>query len=364
MPTKYSLVASALRQELTQHMGDTHYHLPTEMELCRTYQVSRQTVRQALSILEDEGLIIRRQGSGTYPAPAPVANRTAAVILPDSQTYIYPTMIRDIQAFFYSHGYSVQVFTTDGLLEREREILESLLQSPVTALLVKGVRTAWPNPNLELYTQLEKHGTHLAFFDGCYPGLSCGIQVSGDNWEGGFALASYLISQKHQRIAGIFRQDDLESQERYLGCAAAILNHRLPLKDSWFYWYTTAPYGYFAEHVSSLGLSPQFLDCLSRECSAVICHNDETAYHLIQALTKEGISVPEEISVVSFDNSYLCQLSPIRITSMSHNQLKTWSTAAELLLQKIQGYPAESVKLSWHMEKRDSDQKPPSHYKF
>ena len=64
MNPKYQTVADALRAGI--QAGKYQKTLPTEQALCAQFQVSRQTVRQALSLLEAEGLIDRRQGSGSH----------------------------------------------------------------------------------------------------------------------------------------------------------------------------------------------------------------------------------------------------------------------------------------------------------
>ena len=51
MPMKYQLLAERLREELLRNSGQKGYKLPTELELTRQYQLSRQTVRHALSLL-------------------------------------------------------------------------------------------------------------------------------------------------------------------------------------------------------------------------------------------------------------------------------------------------------------------------
>ena len=66
MAAKYLLLADRLREELSRGGGQAGYKLPTEQELSRQYRLSRQTVRHALRLLEEEGLIRRRQGSGSY----------------------------------------------------------------------------------------------------------------------------------------------------------------------------------------------------------------------------------------------------------------------------------------------------------
>lgn len=69
--TAYHLVAEALRNKILKGELKAGARVPTEDELCRQYATSRITVRRALQILEEELLVQRRQGSGTYVAPSP-----------------------------------------------------------------------------------------------------------------------------------------------------------------------------------------------------------------------------------------------------------------------------------------------------
>lgn len=68
---KYQLVASTLRREIADGIFAEGSLLTTEEELKRRFQVSRQTVRQAIALLEDDGLVVRRRGSGTYVKHGP-----------------------------------------------------------------------------------------------------------------------------------------------------------------------------------------------------------------------------------------------------------------------------------------------------
>lgn len=77
MPAKYLQLASQLKNLIQQNQqkdfyennSGAAYQLPTEAALCQMYHVSRQTVRKALSVLEEEHLIQKRQGSGSYAVP-------------------------------------------------------------------------------------------------------------------------------------------------------------------------------------------------------------------------------------------------------------------------------------------------------
>ena len=84
MAPKYQMVADSLRTDILDGVYQKRMLLPTEQLLCQQFQVSRQTVRQALALLVSEGLIERRQGSGSHirdrSKPAPMPHRSIAVI--------------------------------------------------------------------------------------------------------------------------------------------------------------------------------------------------------------------------------------------------------------------------------------------
>ena len=62
---KYQTVAATLRREIAEGVFSEGQLLMTEEELKGRFGVSRQTVRQAIAMLEDDGLVVRRRGSGT-----------------------------------------------------------------------------------------------------------------------------------------------------------------------------------------------------------------------------------------------------------------------------------------------------------
>ena len=66
MAHKYRQVADALRRDILDGLYEKRMLLPTEQVLCQQFNVSRQTVRQALSLLAKDGLIEKRQGSGSH----------------------------------------------------------------------------------------------------------------------------------------------------------------------------------------------------------------------------------------------------------------------------------------------------------
>jgi len=72
----YSQLVGIVRRNITARTVLPGEILPSEAELCRTFNISRSTVRQAVGILESEGLVIRKQGRGTYVAEPKVSRKS------------------------------------------------------------------------------------------------------------------------------------------------------------------------------------------------------------------------------------------------------------------------------------------------
>ena len=358
MAAKYIRLANALKEKLSANLGTGAYRLPSEQSLAMQYGVSRQTVRQALSLLQEEGLIEKRKGSGSWStglSADPARNQAAIVVTSDSE-YIYPSLLSDIQKVLISTGYQVKTYTTDNRISTEREILRTLLENPVRGLIAEGCATALPNPNLDLYERLMRRQTSILFLHSFYAALPGSIYLQDDNYNGGYFLGRHLIKKQHTRIAGIFKIDDLQGQERANGWICAMRDSGLPLPDGHIAWFTNKEVELLRKKQDTSFLRA-FIRGPLKSCSAVICYNDEIAYWLIKELKQARVQVPQEVSVVSFDNSYLSEISDIRLTSLSHNPHEMGTEAARNLLKMIQGIPVTSQSLPWTLTSRESDRR-------
>ena len=114
MAAKYLTIARDLRNFILSKQSITTYKLPTEQQLCEKYGVSRQTIRQALMILEEENLIIRIQGSGAYILPQTEYLRRVKIVLlvSEEEEYIYPQLISDISSVLTEKSLRLEVRST------------------------------------------------------------------------------------------------------------------------------------------------------------------------------------------------------------------------------------------------------------
>ena len=156
---KYQLVASTLRREIADGIFAEGSLLTTEEELKRRFQVSRQTVRQAIALLEDDGLVVRRRGSGTYVKHGPRRHGetlTVGVVTTYITDYIFPSIVRGIEHVLSANGCMMNLSATYNRADHERMLLQRALEHGVDGLIIEGTKTALPNPNMALYRALKE----------------------------------------------------------------------------------------------------------------------------------------------------------------------------------------------------------------
>ena len=357
MAAKYENLADLLRQEVTKLAGSGESRLPTEHELSLSYGVSRQTVRHALGLLAKDGLIERKQGSGSYirKSPEPEQMRQIAVVTTFIDNYIFPTILHDVQRVFNANGYSTMIFATENEAMREREILTGLLGENISAVLIEGSKTAFPTPNADLFRLFMEKKIPLLFMHGIYSNLPNFPSVIDDNYGGGIQLGHYLIRRGCRNIGGVFKFDDMQGPSRYHGLLTALLESGLKISDSSFCWYGTDERKSLIEGIPNEHLE-KFLDRAidSRNIDALVFYNDEIASVASRYLLLKGCRIPEEIRLVSFDNSFYSQIGHTPITSLGHGKIRIGEKAAGMLLSMLEGKTPPSEKIRWELYQRAS----------
>ncbi|MGN1106824.1 MAG: substrate-binding domain-containing protein [Huintestinicola sp.] len=346
---KYEIIVSSLSEEIKKGFYPSGTFLPTEEKLAEIYGVSRQTVRKALSILEKNNIIEKKQGSGSM---VKIKNpgkdsRKVAVIATYIDDYIFPGQLRGVEEVLSKSRYLAVLSATGNSIRNERRILEDILREPVAGILVEGTKTAFPNPNTALYEKLSELNIPIVFFNSRCPGLTSPLYVCADNRRGGYELVEYLLRKGHRSIASIFKADDIQGHERYSGYISAMFDNKLYVSDSKTVWYTT-------ETKAGLFDDPTKLLSSIGDATAVVCYNDEIAFMLIKLLTACGKKVPEDIAVVSFDNSNLSEMSAIKITSLSYGDKNIGTIAARKLVDILNGKKAVSEIIPWRLAEKES----------
>ncbi len=350
---KHQVLSDWLREQLTAGVFSSGQQIPTENELARRFGISRQTVRQAIGALESEGLLSRVRGSGTFvrDAALPRSVRTSqiGVIITYLDDYVFPTIVQGIEQVLTENGYLFTLGITYNKPANEEQCLRQMLEAGVDGLIIEGTKSALPNANLQLLGRLREQGVPAVFINGYY-GEPCDSYVILDDVNAGEQLAEQLYQNGHRSIGGIFKSDDLQGVKRYEGVLRASRRLGMTLRDDAVVWYTTEDLPYLLT-----GSMDEVLLRRLSQVTAAVCYNDQIASGLIGLLGRHGKRVPEDLSLVSVDDSPLAQPAIHNLTSLVYPARKIGELAAQILLCRLSSHKCEEkVKLRSTLVVRES----------
>lgn len=331
--------------------GDRIY---SENELGSMFQVSRQTVRHAISVLSERGLLVSKRGSGTYVKDSRLnmhgrkKTMRVAAMMTYVDAYIFPSIIKEMERTFSKEGYSLQISFSNNTVERERSILKDFLkQDSVDGVIAEATKSGIPNPNLDIYRQLQNKGIPIIFVNCYYPELDA-VHVSMDDFWAGKVAAEHLLQCGHRRIGGIFKLDDGQGHKRYKGYMTALMEHDIKIDDSRICWIDTVDLQEMEREAE------RFLRRL-KDCTACVCYNDEVAVKLVNICRASGVAIPEELSIVGIDNSELTGYCEVPLTSVNNPVSSLARNAAESMLALLNGKRLlESIELKSELVVRNS----------
>ncbi|MGI5958644.1 MAG: GntR family transcriptional regulator [Massiliimalia sp.] len=342
---KHQLVSDWVKERITNGTFPNGSRLLSENELAQQFEISRQTVRQAIGTLVNEGLLERHRGSGTYVCyekkPPRNSTKNIGVITTYLNEYIFPGVIKGIDQVLSKNGYQMNLGITYNKTLNEQTVLSSMLSNGVDGFIIEPTKSAFPNPNIGLYREIVRQHIPVVFINGYYAALDFPY-VTMDDYSAGKLDASHLIEKGHKKLFGIFKSDDIQGHFRYSGFVSAMQDHGLEFDDSRILWYVTED----LQQMFSPDNDRYLLERIG-DSTGIVCYNDEIAVKLLEVLKRHGKQVPEDYSLVSFDNSNLCGVGEVGITSIDYPSQEIGSAAAEKMIQILNG---ENVKLHFSMK--------------
>ncbi len=328
---KYESIVKWFNEQIKTGAFKPNDRLPSEKALSQQFGVSRQTVRKALEVLEGQGEVRSRQGSGTFVQGTntikPSDSKRIATVTTYIDNYIFPKILQGVGKVLEENGYHMQLSFTNNKVFKEEVILKELLKQELSGVIVETTKSALPNPNIELYRKLQKKGVPIIFIHSIYPELEAPI-VSMQDEVIGKELVEYLIENGHRNIGGLFKSDDGQGIKRYSGYAKHLVESGLKLRDNRVVWVDT-------EDAKDFSLIEKKVLTRFKNCTAVVCYNDQIAASLIDIFVKNNIRVPEDVSIVSVDNTNLATYTNIQLTSYNHPKERFGEKVASLMIEMI-----------------------------
>lgn len=306
--------------------------LPSENEIANLFNVSRHTVRQALNYLVQEGWIYKERGKGSFFSNKKNTEqkKNVAVLTTYISDYIFPRIISGIEEELRKKGYNLLLFSSNNDIETEKFCFESIINQDISGLIVEPAQSSINNLHHESIVKLEKKGTkYIAINANCDEENSAYIIV--DDEQGAYKLTNYLLELGHRNIAALFKADDMQGEKRRRGYIKALKEYDLNFNKKIVGEYITDNQDMYIDQFVKRILNMEFSP------TAIVCYNDKVALRVIDNCRKEGIEIPKDLSIVSFDDSSLAVSSDIKLTTIKHPKKEMGKRAAKCIIDMIEG---------------------------
>jgi LacI family transcriptional regulator len=165
--------------------------------------------------------------------------------------------------------------------------------------------------------------------------------IVSDNFNMGFEIADYLIKKGHKRIGFVGSYLQTASIcDRYFGYCKAMKLKDLEIKEEWHIVNNNVVTGEYSVN----------FDLPEDMPTAFICHCDKAAYTLMQKLGMSGYKIPQEVSVVSFDNTDLCNLMNPSLSSVDINKKQLAISSMNQMMFRMKNPKAPLMKAYKHYQ--------------
>ncbi|WHY22140.1 GntR family transcriptional regulator [Paenibacillus sp. G2S3] len=337
MKPKYQVILDDIKSKILSGDYNVGEQIPTESALQSMYEVSRQTVRKAILELSNEGFLRSEKGSGTYvsnqyrsKAGGSSHKKTIGVITTYISDYIFPSIIRGIESRLNEDNYSLLLASTNNDVAQEKKALEMMLSYGVDGLIIEPTKSNLYNPNIAYYLSFKEQDIPIIMINAFYEEIELPY-LCLDDVQSSYLATKELITKGHTQIGLIAKMDDLQGKYRMKGYIKALGESKLRFYPEQIFSFNTE---------TKQTLSNDLKDFLNKNrdtLTAIVCYNDEVGLEVVHACRQLDITIPEELSIIGQDNSYIAKNANIKLTTLTHPQETMGRDAADWVIKKLQG---------------------------
>lgn len=313
--------------------------LPSEEILSKQWDLNRWTVNKAINHLVDEGILYRNRGQGTFVTPYKLKNtRTLAVVLYHIDNPFYSKIVRGIEEKASEKGYHLILCNSLGDEKKEKTYVKQLIDDEkVDGFLLCPRNLNLTSPVFEMLE--EKNIPVVVFPQAGEKKNSHNINyVVTDDRQGAYDAVKYLTGLGHSKIGFITAGNwtDRAILDRWNGYKKAMAENGSEVSED----YVIETPGIEMEDgwnaaEEKAGIIKKF--------TAVFCVGDMLAIGLLKRLNNNGIRVPEDLSIVGFDNIDMAGYPDVQLTTVEQPTHLIGQKATEILIQNIEGKAKKTV---------------------
>jgi LacI family transcriptional regulator len=284
--------------------------------------VAAATRRAVLAAAEELGYIPSHRGRSLSTQ----ATDQVAVVVSDLANPFYLQVLDRAHVTLRRHGRRMLVLTPDA--DEDAGLLPALLDGALDGALLTTTRLDSPLP-----AALAARGFPCALLNRTVADPPCDT-CTVDNTAGGALAADTLVRLGHREIAAILGPGDTSTgRDRADGFRTALEGHGIaPAAER----VRRGPFDFGFGRAAALEL-------LDGRPTALFCANDVLALGALDALRARGVRVPEEVTVIGFDDIAMAYWTSFALTTIGHDIDGMVERGTEMLLDRIAEDPADRI---------------------
>lgn len=279
---------------------------------------TRKKVLKAIRELNYRPVFSYKRGAGELL-------RTIGVIIPDIRGYHYSDMVMAIEEYAYNMGFDLMLALPKMEPDMEVHVLDQYFRRKVDGVIIGELFGGG-----QLIKRFERSGIPIVVVDFVVDEINFDV-VNVDNVSGGYQAVKYLFDHGHRKILfipGPEKSPAAIDRERGIRKFMDKLGKRENVEI-----YFSVVRGYNSEH--GWDAVKDHLARYGLNFTAIFAVNDWTAIGAIDALRDAGLRVPDDISVIGFDNAPFAQYTNPRLTTVMQPREEMGRVAAQLLIERI-----------------------------
>lgn len=308
----YQKIQEYIRDQIDSEGLKTGDRIPTEKELMERFHVSKITVVNALSGLANEKIISRVPGRGSFVSSREPESQLSAggqfpqrtgtnlqvriigLVMPSIVDYFAIRLIEGVQKALDEQGYRSMILLSEGKLDKEKEAIMLLKEVGAEGLLIFPVDEEQYNEEI---LSMKFAGFPFVLIDRYLPGVETNY-IAADGRKGASLAVDYLWELGHREIA-ICSDSPLQTvtvQERIEGYVNALKNKGALINPAHIIT------DFRVESLKDAQTHPLYRYIRNRMATAYITLNGRLGVQIYQMARQAGLAIPDELSVVSFDD--------------------------------------------------------------
>jgi DNA-binding LacI/PurR family transcriptional regulator len=336
----YAQVERDIRRKIKDGKLKPGDQIGSYSELSKEYSVSIITVKKAVSNLINKGDVFTRVGKGIYVAEPSrekldlSKHKSIGLVLQDLNHPYFSMVVHGIEERAYELGYNILISNSSNRIEKEESQIEHFRNLGVDGLVIASLSLQYKAT--DYIRKVHEEGFPYVMVSYIHDPEYWYV---GTNQElGGYLAAQHLIKVGYKSIGYLHAgRGNILSEIRKNGYYRALTEYDVPY-DSKFIFYLDEEHPASVADRFKLGYDfGRKWKSIEKKPEALFVYTDLVALGLQKALLEEGVSIPDDVGIVGFDDIVMAAYANIPLTTVHQPAQKTGRMSVDIIQKRIDG---------------------------